>query len=745
MLCKTCVGMLQNNQGKVLDNSTRLSFEHHKTTAALRKASREECFICMALARLLEPKILSKDQPIIISADLYNLLTKTQRRAKFALDFQMENPQPKATLKYTFVLNETSGSQHLPLSKATSTSSDEVHAMAKNWIKGCRCADGWNEPGRKWYPKRLLDLEGLRTANASVKKVRLIESDAFMKETKMVGGNRVYKHPNYRYVTLSHCWGKPRSGHEPLKLTSNTMKKFMTDGIDLRELPKTFRDAVLFASGLEGVRFVWIDSLCIRQPIKSRDYDEKEQLSDWVEQSRFMDKVYRKAYLNISATASTDGSGGLFFERKPEHLLDEEVDVRYPQPGHGPKELTRCTISNASAWLELVDQAPINKRGWVLQERLLAPRVLHFCSNQVAWECGEFESAESHPENMTELKTELYGEAPHGRIKEMTPSAGKTSRNIRLKGLPDPDLGMPDLYAFELWKRVVEMYSTTNLSHPSDKLVALSGIATHFQRHLLSASTSRLYIAGLWSQNLESQLLWSVNDVWNAAARRFENPAKRVPGRAPSFSWAAIDSPLGITYGDVTDFGASLAVDRGRRDYGHNMEISGPSDQLLFKVLNHNITLLDDRNPFGVVKAGHLLIKPRYLRRIELEVRPERAAAYCWTLKQMPGQDMPVRRREYGKFNLDAPGSDVDIFRQDAILYVMLAAFGPRTVWEEDRCLYCLLLKLEDPLTLSALKNGKKAYRAFRRVGLTKLSSGEAERDMKTLRGIETDEVICLL
>jgi hypothetical protein len=304
---------------------------------------------------------------------------------------------------------------------------------------------------------------------------------------------------------------------------------------------------------------------------------------------------------------------------------------------------------------------------------------------------------------------------------------------------------MQDLYIFELWKRVVEMYSTTELSVETDKLVALAGIATHFHRHLFSGGADRHYIAGLWSQNLESQLLWSVNDVFNPAAGAFENPAKRVSTRAPSFSWAAIDTPLGITYGDVTDYGAGSLAHNKRSTLGRDLDSSKPSEQLFFRVLGWDITLFDEQNPFGMVKAGHLIIKPRYLRRIVLEKLPKkRSVPYSWSLKPDAAAEAPSRRKEYMNINLDAPDSDIDIFRHDADLYVMPAAFGPRTEVEEDRHLYCLLLKSDGLITLPA-RNGTVKYRGFQRIGITKLSSGEAERDETTLRGIETDEVICLL
>ena len=609
--------------------------------------------------------------------------------------------------------------------------------------------------------------------------MRLVESSEFFEATKMVGTTSVYEHPNYRYVTLSHCWGKPREGFDPLKLTSLTMARFMGEGIELRELSNTFRHALLFASKLDQVRFVWIDSLCIRQPLKGGAYDKEEQLRDWVEQSRFMDKVYRKAYLNISATASIDGDGGLFRDRTPEYIQDDVVDVYYPKADgrSAGYDTAKCTITSMSMWQELVDQAPINKRGWVLQERLLAPRVLHFCHDQVAWECAEFDDAEISGEA---LMTDLSGLASLGRMKDLSLSAGIRSRDTRLAGLRDPDAGMQDLYVFELWKRVVEGYSRTELSYASDVFMALAGIARHFHRHLFSASTECHYVAGMWSRNLESQLLWHVNEEYQLT--RFHNPAKRFTERAPSFSWAAVDTPYGITYADVSDYGLppDLNTERVSGDNGMRLrndvrgwigvtsvkhpelsgtsmefldsasEVSEPDAELFFKVLGYSITLIDAENPFGMIKQGQMLLQPRYLRHIELVQLPkESKISHCWCLKPHTGAEKR-RRWEFSHNYFDAPDSDTDVFQEEAELFAMPAAYGERTLLPGDEHLYCLLLKLEGwTLFPKAHKSSRTEhrgmYRAFKRFGIAKLSNlmdGAAQDELKAQ---EVDEVICLL
>lgn len=150
--------------------------------------------------------------------------------------------------------------------------------------------------------------------------------------------------------------------------------------MELGALTQTFQHAIIFAFQLDKVGYIWIDSLCIIQ-------DDHE---DWARESVLMHQVYRNSFLNISATAAENGDDGLYSTRIPQHLWEEEVSLNTTNirthlagpPGAKSTQqsrashptqttpITRCILLDISSWDSLVNRAPINKRGWVLQERL---------------------------------------------------------------------------------------------------------------------------------------------------------------------------------------------------------------------------------------------------------------------------------------------------------------------------------------------------------------------------------------
>jgi hypothetical protein len=177
-----------------------------------------------------------------------------------------------------------------------------------------------------------------------------------------------------RYVALSHCWG----GASIIQTTMSLLEEFQQH-IKYEHLSKTIQDAVHVTREL-GIRYLWVDSLCIVQD------DDK----DWYREAKTMASVYEGAYCTIAATAAKDGTKGLFLPRPPQNLVEVPCDPTDPTSGGmylGVKDETSVTG---------LFFGPLNSRAWVRQEHLFSRRTIHFASEQVYWECDKHLLAEDN-------------------------------------------------------------------------------------------------------------------------------------------------------------------------------------------------------------------------------------------------------------------------------------------------------------------------------------------------------------
>ena len=168
-----------------------------------------------------------------------------------------------------------------------------------------------------------------------------------------------------KYIALSHRWGEAN----PL----STMKKNIDahhNAINFNDLPKTFQDAVVITRGL-NVQFLWIDSLCIIQ----------DDADDWRRESANMEEVFASAYCTIAATSAKDSNEG-FLNPRP-----DEQPVRLVDASTGTS-FSVYASEVGGTFNHDVENGVLNKRGWVLQERALSPRTIHFTTTQTYWECG---------------------------------------------------------------------------------------------------------------------------------------------------------------------------------------------------------------------------------------------------------------------------------------------------------------------------------------------------------------------
>jgi hypothetical protein len=290
------------------------------------------------------------------------------------------------------------------------------------------------------------------------------------------------------YAALSHCWGKDVA----LQTTSENIATHLK-GIAWDTLPKTFQDAVDFCYKL-GLKYVWIDSLCIVQ----------DQQADWNRESAKMRDVYRNAHVTLPATASPDGYGGCY-RRKP------------------PSKKTRCHSCGDSLFDSQVDEdTPLLGRAWALQERLLSARVVHFMADEIAWECRRSETCECRVDAARSAGRMDARGSPHpASLRHLVHSAPFKQTFAATSTFSDADASLKS------WFHIVECYSSLSLSYPIDKLPALSGIARWMDNIKFGD-----YHAGLWGGHMDQCVCWYT--------RQPKGP--RLANSSPSWSWSSIGS-----------------------------------------------------------------------------------------------------------------------------------------------------------------------------------------------------------
>ncbi|KAG4295200.1 hypothetical protein FPRO06_01784 [Fusarium proliferatum] len=306
--------------------------------------------------------------------------------------------------------------------------------------------------------------------------------------------------PNTPYLTLSHRWGNP-----PSILLTKKASFLLTDDISPHLLKcdeaAVFRHAVHVTRAL-GFRYIWIDALCIMQ----------DQESEKMNEIMNMDEIYFNSMLNISATEGRVHEG-LVFDRKALCINPCRATVRISET----QENVRLQAF-PEKWRLRPTEGSLNKRGWVFQERTLAPRIVHFTENQVFWECYSLEASEVLPHG-----------PPHQSSTHFDKSVGiiSTSSNI--------------LQVKLRWYELVEKYSQTSLSFPDDRLLAISALAKRFCSTMCLRPPD--YLAGMWKDDLPQSLLWFQDSL---PGRSGPEPTsiEREMRNAPSWSWASVIAPI---------------------------------------------------------------------------------------------------------------------------------------------------------------------------------------------------------
>ncbi|KAF7539564.1 hypothetical protein G7054_g2076 [Neopestalotiopsis clavispora] len=208
----------------------------------------------------------------------------------------------------------------------------------------------------------------------------------------------------------------------------------------------------------------------------------QDDTSDLLRELASMPKIYQEGYITIEAARAKGVQAG--FLGKTAYSFDSFPPTQYESLDGQMGRVLLCQHDHDTFLVE----NPTEVRAWTLQESLLSPRSLRFTKDVMIWSC----------------------------------------RSVRRSN--------------ERWKRVDQLYSDDNswLPYnvpciPGRQMPAWEQVVNLYTK-VFGDSNQHTYLAGLWKDTLPLGLCWMVEDG--------SKEPRPKDFRAPSWSWASIDSPI---------------------------------------------------------------------------------------------------------------------------------------------------------------------------------------------------------
>ncbi|KAH7041521.1 HET domain-containing protein [Microdochium trichocladiopsis] len=404
------------------------------------------------------------------------------------------------------------------------TEVDEIKQILRGSVEDLenRGGEGMCEGAAEDYEMMLIELEAPIYALASPPvpsdEVRVVQTDGEL----------------VRYTTLSHRWGN----NEEFTLVKKNMAAWSANDIPWDTIPRTYGDAIEVTRKL-GVDYIWIDTMCIVQ----------DDADDWRYESTRMKAVYGGSYLNIAAECAAGSHGGLFVSSG---LVEEFKTYEVPEGEKGSSTKGNLRIRQQPHFTHnpfgsnYRDSSLLLGRGWVLQERLLAPRVVYYDQHELKWEC--YGGTDCLCGGMLAISNFSL---------EHRESLGFSEKKLPIQ-----------------WMRIVERYSTCLLTFDSDRMIALAGIAEQAYK----TGRGGKYLAGLWEQDLAHQLCWQVQDTHRKPTSMYI---------APSWSWLSV---VGCIW------------------FSNRMDYHCGASEIDVRITQVEVTLADETCETGPVTGGFLKV-----------------------------------------------------------------------------------------------------------------------------------------
>ena len=263
-----------------------------------------------------------------------------------------------------------------------------------------------------------------------------------------------------QYISLSHRWDTKT---ETSKTTpANYMRRMgrrlqetdharaCNSGIEW--MPRLFAEVCILAHSL-GIKYVWIDSICIRQG------DEEE----WNREAPQMARYYQNAWVTVVA-ANNEMANGLLNMRRiepvPRMTRLPYMDRNGEQKGYFYLQRARPDVIQKEFSVG-VEKSELLQRGWVFQEWRLSRRIIAFSDSGFFLYCHTLGSMSPMGDHLNSAGV------PRGQ-------------NSQCYGHIMPDRNFTPSIE---WEDIFSEYSGLGLTClAKDRLMALAGVASEFGR-----------------------------------------------------------------------------------------------------------------------------------------------------------------------------------------------------------------------------------------------------------------------
>lgn len=325
-----------------------------------------------------------------------------------------------------------------------------------------------------------------------------------------------------QYMTLSHRWGSNGLLH-PVKLTKDNLDGYCR-AIPYSTLTQTFKDAFKICHNL-GIRYIWIDALCIVQD------DE----ADWEREAMRMGEIFEGSVCTIAAVDSLDAQGemdhGLFMPRCRPRM---SIEMPCLEDANMKQDIR---LENIRRRFDLaVEGSRWSERGWVFQEKALSRRMVYYTKDQLFWTCTEacHDEQNTEYEFSSQRKTVLMLGC---KSSEDELSSEKEAPLANLRTSVHASWGSSMNTGF---REVFENYSRSKFTHWSDRTVAINSLFSRIEKH-----SGILFRAGISSTTAARDLLWEPLRPHESEANSEETTDEACKRQyLPSWSWLSHNGPI---------------------------------------------------------------------------------------------------------------------------------------------------------------------------------------------------------